>query len=165
MAEFSDMENYINYCRLNGGGAMGLAKINPPMEWNARKVGYESIDFQLVNRLHQKFMPTESYGRVVEICFTVSNKSEKGKWKLSQFKEKANKLNKLGTRDDPTCDVNIDIMYWSDFGFEAFYGSDQNGSLFDQDQIILNLNKVENLFDKVEPKIEIGVCSKKLAIM
>jgi hypothetical protein len=33
MAEFSDMKNYLETCRANGGGAVGAATVNPLSEW------------------------------------------------------------------------------------------------------------------------------------
>jgi hypothetical protein len=118
-----------------------VAKIKQSPEWVARKEGYANLQYCFVGPLHQQFAQAMSRdAKAMEKYFTVSNKMV-SKCSLSQCKIKANKIKKLGKGDDPVCDVSIDKMYWSEFESSAFYCSDQNCFLFDQDQMIWNLNK------------------------
>jgi jumonji domain-containing protein 2 len=73
---------------------------------------------------------------------------------FSDFKIRAAKIGRASKNGEPIDGRNTDNIYWSDFRFPTLYGSDQNGSFFDEDLEIWNLRNLRNLLDKVEPKVE-----------
>jgi len=129
ISEFQNIEEYIDFCRLKGGEALGAAKINPPAEWVANRSGYTNLP--KINRpLHPTYEKAIGIDKkVLENCFFITNREEKVSLSFSDFKIRAVKLGKASKNDRPIEGSNTDNIYWSNFRFPTLYGSDQNGSL------------------------------------
>jgi hypothetical protein len=147
MAEFSDMKKYLETCRANGGGAVGAAIVNPPSEWRSNQNNNNHLqNFRIQAPIQQ------AYEKVADGCFTVCNTKTRNSVMFKNFK---NTLGNYIGNNEPIFDSNIDNQYWSMLGPLALYGADQNGTLFEKDQKLWNLSKIEgNVIDCVPEKIE-----------
>ena len=91
MGEFQNIKQYIDFCRLNGGEALGAAKINPPEEWVARRSGYTNLPDQKINRpLRQTYEKAIGKDKkVLENCFFITNREEKVSLSFTDFQIRA----------------------------------------------------------------------------
>ncbi|EDW74538.2 uncharacterized protein Dwil_GK21350 [Drosophila willistoni] len=141
--EFKNFSAYIDYIESRGAHLAGLAKIQPPAEWVARKSGYdiENINMTIPGPISQ--VVTGAHGFYQQI-----NIQQRRQMTLRQFMEKANsELHQTPKHFDYD---DLERKYWKNITYVSpLYAADIKGSLSDEDLDVWNIGRLDTILNLV----------------
>ncbi|CAF1330441.1 unnamed protein product [Rotaria sordida] len=141
--EFKNFSAFVSSIEARGAHKIGLAKIVPPKEWIARKMGYKQK--QIFETSVENPIKQEVHGKDgVYSVFNIQQRSIK----LSSFQRLAS-----SNRYAPSASISNDLeklekKYWQSLTSNAaIYGADVSGSFYDENQTIWNINHLGTILD------------------
>ncbi|CAF1597321.1 unnamed protein product [Adineta ricciae] len=144
--EFKNFSSYISKIESYGAHQIGLAKIVPPREWVARKMGYKQK--QIDDTMVQNPIKQEVHGK--DGFYSVYNIQQRSV-KLSQF-QKLTSTTRYATPSAIEHDVlKLEKKYWENLtSIAPIYGADVSGSFYDQNQKVWNVNNLGTILSDLE---------------
>ncbi|CAF3684619.1 unnamed protein product [Adineta steineri] len=144
--EFKNFSSYVSKIESCGAHKIGLAKIVPPKEWIARRMGYKQK--QIEETLVQNPIKQEVHGK--DGLYSVYNIQQRS-IKLNQF-QKLSSTNRYITPPSISRDVlKLEKKYWDNLtSIAPIYGADVSGSFYDKNQNIWNVNNLGTILNDLE---------------
>ncbi|CAF3671403.1 unnamed protein product [Rotaria sp. Silwood1] len=143
--EFKDFSTFVSSIEARGAHKIGLAKIVPPKEWTARKMGYKQK--QIYETLVENPIRQEIHGK--DGVYSVFN-IQQPSIKLSSF-QKLTSSNRYAPPVSISNDLEkLEKKYWQNLTSNAaIYGADVSGSFYDENQTIWNINHLGTILDDI----------------
>ncbi|CAF0895237.1 unnamed protein product [Rotaria sordida] len=141
--EFKNFSAFVSSIEARGAHKIGLAKIVPPKEWIARKMGYKQK--QIFETSVENPIKQEVHGKDgVYSVFNIQQRSIK----LSSFQRLASS-NRYASPASISNDLEkLEKKYWQSLTSNAaIYGADVSGSFYDENQTIWNINHLGTILD------------------
>ncbi|KAH8290239.1 hypothetical protein KR054_001237 [Drosophila jambulina] len=141
--EFKNFASYIEYMESRGAHLAGLAKIQPPAEWVARKDGYDIDNINMTIPAPISQVVTGAHGLYQQI-----NIQQRRQMTLRQFMEKANsELYQTPRHFDYE---DLERKYWKNITYiSPLYAADVKGTLSDEDLDVWNIGRLDTILNLV----------------
>ncbi|UJR31768.1 hypothetical protein I4U23_019246 [Adineta vaga] len=144
--EFKNFSSYITKIESYGAHKIGLAKIVPPKEWVARKVGYKHK--QIDETMVQNPIKQEVHGK--NGFYSVYNIQQRSV-KLSQFQKLASTTRYATPVAIANNVLKLEKKYWENLtSIAPIYGADVSGSFYDKNQKVWNVNNLGTILNDLE---------------
>lgn len=161
MLEFNDFSKYIDKVEANGAHKIGLAKIIPPVEWVARRKGYNEFESHESNMLIQNPISQQVEGK--EGIYTQYNIQQKHLC-VSEYAA-LSRTSRYATPKHRDWS-ELERKYWRLLSFiPPIYGADISGSLTDADQPAFNINKLGTILDDIEGEYNLKILGVNTAYL
>lgn len=141
--EFIDFSAFIENARKRYS-KYGIIKIVPPKEWEYKCTTKETDfdDIVIDTPINQVVSGTKGYYQQFNI--------ERGKLSVKEFREEAQKMDKLYKINDMTHQER-ERCYWRNVSMNPpIYGADMQGSLFGKDVKVWNLNRLDSILNSLD---------------
>ena len=142
MGEFRDFAKYVEQIESSGAAhRVGLARIIPPSDWQARASGYADIgDMRIPAPISQRVQGKEG-------VYTQYNIQQRG-MRVAEFEACATSAKHATPAHVDHAD--LERKYWKNLTFVApLYGADVSGTLTDREQTCWNIASLGTILDEV----------------
>jgi len=158
LEELSSFEDYISYIESRGAHKVGIAKIIPPKSWVARKGGYEDTS-KMALKMGTLVNRHISLKSKVGGCFLTETDHSGPTVTLPTYQQLANSAKHLPPSH--TYYNELEQFYWQGVvgnTHPATFTAEVQASLMDQEQDLLNMARLPNIFTGFDDEIpEIGL--------
>ena len=153
--EFSDFSKYIRYMESKGAGKAGMVKVIPPNGWAANKQMKANDISEVYKRIIEKPIEQNPVSKS-RSSFQMMNEVQEA-MSVKEL-EKLSQQNKYKAPENVMSIEELEAKFWKQLMFNPpIYGSDENGTLFDESQTSWNPSKLDTILDCV--KIGEGKCA------